>query len=152
VHWKKPDLGLVDFNGSRHNNMVDFPDPNLWSTCALIYDPDDPNPDRRYKMAYEAHYGAPLKFCVAFSRDGLRWRLSSLNPMGPFLEMAGVIKWGGLYYVAGQASLTAHHQTIARRLCTYVSADFEHWSSCSALGLDRSPTPPVLHLRPDPPV
>lgn len=35
--------------------------------------------------------------------------------------------------------MTAHHRTIARRLCTYVSADFEHWSPCSALGLDHSP-------------
>jgi len=138
-HWVKPNLGLVEFNGSRQNNLVDFPDPNLWSTCAMIYEADEAKADRRYKMAYEAHFGKALKFCVAFSPDGLHWHLSPSNLQPIFLEMSGVTKWGGLYYVTGQATLTAHHRTIARRLCSYVSADFEHWSPCSADGLDRSP-------------
>ena len=139
VHWTKPDLGLVDYGGSRHNNIVDFPDPNLWSTCALLLDPEDPDPARRYKMAYEAHTPGGLKFCVAFSPDGLHWKLSRLNPMPIFMEMTGITKWQGLYYVCGQPSLTGHHRTIARRLGTFVSADFEHWSPCAAVGLDRSP-------------
>lgn len=53
--------------------------------------------------------------------------------------MSGVVKWRGLYYVNGRADLSAHRPTAVRRLATFASADFEHWSPCSAVGLDRGP-------------
>ena len=137
VNWVKPKLGLVEFNGSKQNNIVDFPVPNLWSTCAIVYDPEDPDTNRRFKMAYEARYETDLKFCVAFSKDGLHWTPSPKNPIGQFLEMAGIAKHQGLYYVNGQATLTAHHAVPVRRLVTFVSADFETWSPAGAVGLDR---------------
>jgi len=50
IHWHKPELGIVDFRGSKANNIV-------WATgywdayCpSLIYDPRDPGPNRRYKL------------------------------------------------------------------------------------------------------
>src|SRR5688500_13868521 len=141
VHWEKPDLGLVEFGGTTRNNLVDLPEPTLWSTCAVLRDPEDPDPARRFKMAYEATIDGRMRFCVAFSPDGLRWTPSARNPVGPFLEMAGVTKHRGLYYVTGQAALTAHGQTPVRRLVTFVSADFERWSPCGAVGLDRGPAP-----------
>ena len=141
VHWEKPALDLVEHNGSRRNNIVALPEPALWSTCAVLHDPEDPDPDRRFKVAYEARIDGRMRFCVAFSPDGLRWTPSPRNPVGPFLEMAGVTKHRGLYYVNGQASLRAHGLTPVRRLVTFVSADFEHWSQCGAVGLDRGPAP-----------
>ena len=77
------------------------------------------------------------RFCVAFSQDGLRWQLSMQNPVGPFLEMSGVTRMGGLYYVAGQGPLTAHQPMRIRHLSVFASKDFEHWSPCGALGLKR---------------
>jgi hypothetical protein len=139
VHWEKPELGLVEFNGSKANNIVDLPVDNLWSTCALLHEPEDPDPNRRFKMVFEARIDGQIRFCVAFSPDGLRWKPSEKNPVGPFLEMAGIAKHRGIYYVNGQGGLTAHHPTIARRLVTFASADFEHWSPCGAAGLDISP-------------
>jgi len=139
VHWERPILDLVPFNGSTQNNIVDLPVAGLWSTAAVFHDPDDPEPARRFKMAFEARVDGHLRFCVAFSPDGLRWTPSARNPVGPFLEMAGVTKHRGLYYVNGQAALTAHHPTVARRLVTFASTDFEHWSPCGAVGLDRAP-------------
>jgi hypothetical protein len=140
LHWEKPDLGLVAFRGSTRNNIVDLPHPGFRPACAVLHDPDDPDPARRFKMAYEAPIeGRPgQRFCVAFSPDGLRWTPSGRNPVGPFFEMAGIAWWRGLYYVTGQASLTGHRPLAARRLCTFVSADFEHWSPCSAMGLERT--------------
>ena len=139
IKWVKPELGLVEFNGSKRNNIVDFPVPNLWSTCAILHDPEDPDENRRFKMAYEAKFADGMKFCVAFSKDGLHWTPSPKNPIGQFLEMAGIAKHQGLYYVNGQASLTAHHLIPVRRLVTFVSADFETWSQAGAVGLDRGP-------------
>jgi len=140
-NWEKPDLGLVEFKGSRKNNIVDLDASQLWSTCAIVHDPEDPDPKRRFKMAYE--FGLPKglgNLCVAFSPDGLRWTPSKLNPVGPLFEMAGVAKHRGMYFVNGQDALSRANKPVrARRLVTLASSDFEHWSPCGALSLDRAP-------------
>ena len=142
IHWEKPALDLTEFAGSKKNNIVDLMEPGLWSTFAVIHDKQDPDSSRRFKAAYEAYISgpsSPLLFCTAFSADGLHWRRSDKNPVGPFLEMAGVTKYDGLYYVMGQNNSMSFRLYKARRLAVYASADFEHWSPCGALALDRAP-------------
>jgi hypothetical protein len=146
--WEKPDLGLVEFNGSRHNNIVDFPllDAQL-SGGVILHEPEDPDPARRLKMIFEyvsddpeqrRRVGSPILWGAAFSADGLHWTLSPHNPLGSCLEMSGVTKHRGLYYVNGQQPSWPHTRNKVRCLCTFASADFEHWSPVSALGLDRA--------------
>jgi hypothetical protein len=139
VSWEKPSLGLVEFNGSRNNNICDFPVPTLWMTAAILHEPDDPDPSRRFKIAYEAHFEQGVWFSVAFSADGLHWKPAAKNPRKIFFEMAGVTKFRGLYYVYGQTDGNTHAPLSARRLDAYLSDDFEHWSPCPALGLERAP-------------
>src|SRR5438093_2676408 len=45
VHWEKPNLGLVEYNGSTQNNIIDLLGgrPSL-AANPIIYDPDDPDP------------------------------------------------------------------------------------------------------------
>jgi hypothetical protein len=138
VTWQKPDLGLVEFNGSKHNNIVRLDEPTLWSTAAVVHDPDDPDPKRRFKVAYEAYYDGWPHFCVAWSEDGLSWTRSPSNPRGTFLEAAGVVKHRGLYYVCGQSG-SSNNAVPTRKLVSFASADFEHWSPCGVMGLDRGP-------------
>ena len=137
IHWHKPELGLVDFNGSKQNNIVHLPDPNLRPAAAILYEPEDSQ--RPFKLAYESRVDGADRFCVAFSRDGLRWQPFAANPVGPFFEMAGVTRFQGMYYVVGQGSLTAHRPARTRHLTVFASKDFEHWSPCGGIGLDRSP-------------
>jgi hypothetical protein len=141
ITWEKPNLGLVDWKGSKQNNLVEFDEPGLWSTFGVIYEPDEPRRDRRYKAAYEARLkpAGPIVFCVAFSPDGFHWKPYENNPVGFILEMTGITKHDGLYYVNGHNEFGSFHRTKARRLATYASADFEHWSPCAALGMDRTP-------------
>jgi len=64
IAWEKPDLGLVELKGSKHNNLV-LRGPHgtgIWK------DPRDPDPQRRYKMIFKGR-----RMSVAFSPDGLRW-------------------------------------------------------------------------------
>jgi hypothetical protein len=138
ITWEKPSLGLVEFKGSRNNNIVKLDAPTLWSTFAVLHDPEEPDPQRRFKAAYEAKPNGRIVFCVAFSPDGLHWTPYANNPVGPFLEMAGIAKRNGLYYLSGQPDLRSHHLNPVRRLGTFVSADFVNWSPCSANGLDRA--------------
>ena len=140
IHWNKPELGLVEFNGNTRNNLVDLPFDNLQPSAIVLHDPDNPDPARRFKLAFEALDPAAgaNRFCVAFSEDGLRWNPSPANPVGPWFEMSGIARFRGLYYVSGQAEGTSHRPVNARRLATFVSADFERWSPISAVGLDRA--------------
>lgn len=141
VNWEKPNLGLVEFNGSKANNIVDFPEPLLWSTAAVLHDPEDPDPARRFKIAYEggSREDPANVFRVAFSPDGLHWTPSRKNPVGPLFEMAGITRHRGLYYVSGQNPFLAHRPVFSRRMVTYVSSDFETWSSSAAVALDPGP-------------
>lgn len=138
AHWEKPSLGLVAHNGSTANNLVEFPAAQV-AALTVLYEPDDPDPQRRYKMAYEAPVNGRIRFCVAFSADGLRWHDSPHNPVGPFLEMCGLTKFRGHYLVNGQPWLDVHRPILSRQLVTFVSADFEHWSPAHAMGLERTP-------------
>ena len=138
VHWEKPALGLVEYNGSTQNNLVGFRN----GACDLLsvpvlYDPDDPDPQRRYKVAFECReYEKQLS--VAFSPDGLRWTESAHNPVGPMLEMSGVIRFNDCYYINGHGG---YHFGTARELVTCASYDFEHWTEATARGFRRDPLP-----------
>ena len=68
VNWRKPHLGLVEHDGSKDNNL--FPTPGGERLWHVVFDPDDPDPRRRYKGFVGASGRRP-----AVSPDGLRWSL-----------------------------------------------------------------------------
>lgn len=91
-HWEKPDLGLVSYRGSRHNNLVDLNQAEHHvQACVVYHDPEDPDPGRRFKMAFESRR-YQNRLAVAYSADGLTWREAVDNPRGPNLEMAGATR------------------------------------------------------------
>ncbi len=141
VHWEKPELGLVEHQGSKANNLVDFPQDIDLSMAPIIHDPDDPDPDRRFKISYGNRSGPPGDrrggMAVAYSPDGLRWTPSPNNPIGSVaFEQSGLIRWNGCYYVNGHGS---DHPGPGRKMETYASYDFDHWTEASALSMTRSP-------------
>jgi hypothetical protein len=89
VNWSRPDLGLVEYRGSRKNNIVPHPDLEF----KIVMDPYDKDPNRRYKGVallwpkkgrfIEQERGKRC-FCIAFSPDGLHW--SDPKPLPQFLE------------------------------------------------------------------
>jgi hypothetical protein len=62
--WEKPELGLVEFEGSKANNLV-VRGPH---GAGVLKDAHERDPARRYKMFYRGR-----GMCVRFSADGLRW-------------------------------------------------------------------------------
>lgn len=143
-NWEKPNLGLVEYKGSRDNNLVDMGAAGHIAACVVFHDPADADESRRFKLAFEdQRYGN--RFAVAFSPDGLRWTESPANPVGPWFEMAGGSKIDDMYVLAGQGG--AHIPGRFRQFASHVSYDFERWSLASCLGLQRSdvaPRPRVL--------
>jgi hypothetical protein len=71
VKWDKPGLGLVEFAGSKQNNLV-LRGPH---GAGVFRDLHDPDPARRYKMLLQGRATSG-----AFSPDGLRWTAPEAFP------------------------------------------------------------------------
>ena len=73
-HWHKPSLGLVEYQGSKDNNILI--DGGIDCRLAYVFkDPHDADEGRRYKMLYG--YG---RTSMRTSPDGIHW-----SPSGPIL-------------------------------------------------------------------
>ena len=104
----------------------------------IIHDPEDPDPNRRFKIVFES-WVYENYFAVACSPDGLNWTESPNNPVGPGLEQTGLIKFNGCYYVNGQGG---RHYCSGRVMSTFASYDFETWTQASCLSHRRDAVPP----------
>jgi hypothetical protein len=56
IHWEKPELGLIDYRGTKTNNIVfeahEAPElgiSGILDAVSIIKDPLDPHRSRRYK-------------------------------------------------------------------------------------------------------
>ena len=151
IHWEKPRLGLIEFRGNKDNNLVlidhgseEFGTP--WNNfLSVVYDTEDPDPARRYKMAYNTRTPrSDTTTATAVSPDGLRWKLVNKTDFtrGHF-ETNSLIRFRGTFYVYGQNlyPFGGHlvDGTPAGRTMTVLSSpDFENWSSGRALSFFRS--------------
>ena len=157
IAWTKPNLGLVESGGNTNNNLVKL-DPHIGVlNLKVLHEPDDPNPDQRYKMG--AHVWFPKNdvrlgtLAPYVSADGLTWKLlaaakpvdaempesSTVIPPLHFEPVGGLYKWDGLYYLSGQNAISAARPYHGRVSRTFVSADFANWSQSSAIQFVRSP-------------
>lgn len=165
IHWTKPDLGLVDFNGSKQNNVC-LIESDLFSLSrvndflTVIHEPEDPDPARRYKAAFIAHLpfeevkggrsriGPDEKrwaaIVCATSADGLRWKVVGDRPMnagGERFEVSGLYHFGGMYHITGQLispwTSMLDGRDIGRVMLEFRSPDFDHWSLVPTLAFAR---------------
>ena len=127
IHWVKPNLGQLEFKGSRDNNALKLPDAKTQGPF-VIKDKRDPDPKRRYKMIYNAHSGRTWLFRTATSPDGIQWTPSSDFTVDRFIELSSFYKHNGFYIANGQAGEGGEgggpqgRQGYAR-----ISTDFHHW-------------------------
>ena len=149
IKWEKPILNLVDFEGSTENNMIA---PDLYNPegFSVLYEPGDPNPDRRYKAFYWDHGFGPLimhegleiygtgprdGMHVAFSPDGTHWTPYEGNPVMNYGSDTGQV----VLYDPQIEKYVAFGRFGAggRKVARTESADFIHWAT------------PELVLQPD---
>ena len=136
LNWEKPELGLVEFNGSKRNNLLPFEARGEPTSCSVLHDPEDPDPARRFKMITEDH---PYYITASFSHDGIHWKEGPNNPILKHnaIEPTGLIKFNGCYLLNGQGGNVG----TKRALVTFVSWDFDNWSDAVVLGLRRDRPP-----------
>ena len=144
LKWEKPALGLIDYNGDKENNLVaiDGGKPISGALCLVLHDPEDPNPARRFKMMREFD---PYNQCKgAFSPDGLTWTSAGGDKFLVTGEPSGLIKYKGLYYMNAHSGAIRHPVPGAhkRTMQTFVSYDFENWTTAAHMSFRRDNIPP----------
>jgi hypothetical protein len=87
IAWTKPALDLFPFNNEKQSNIVLLGNGGHSYRYAnsVLVDPRDPDPSRRYKMAYfdwAKDEGVEYPgLCVAFSPDGIHWTKHPKAPL-----------------------------------------------------------------------
>jgi len=138
IHWEKPELGLIDFNGNKNNNIV----IQYTHGVAVIKDLHETDPQKRYKAIHPERTGS----AVWFSADGIHWG-KKLNAgsidygdtnqsvwwdadLGKYVLITR--RWGGAN-TTGRYGRNGHRQAVRS-----VSSDFLNWSKTELVieGLD----------------
>ncbi len=135
VHWEKPELGLVEFNGSKANNIL----PKEANYSYFFEDRHDPDPARHYKaFVREGSYsGTGMTFALYYSADGYKWNAQAGNPVINTGNQPG--RWGPTdfpgwdpirqTYVAHMENNYHMHSPLHRRsIGRAESPDLIHWS------------------------
>jgi hypothetical protein len=163
IAWTKPELGLVELGGNKKNNICliegEVPSMTLVNDfLSVLHDPADPDPARRFKVAYIAHMpyddirggmskvgikeGRVGALITATSADGLRWRIVGDRPAnagGERFEVSSLYRFGKFYYASGQLASPwcwlNDGRPAGRVMLTYRSPDFRSWSRAKALSM-----------------
>lgn len=79
IHWTKPDLGLVEYDGSTHNNLV----VGYSSVIGQVFRDPHASAEQPYRMLvaiYPTRDGDPTRYLTLLSSaDGLRWSKPERN-------------------------------------------------------------------------
>jgi len=135
LDWQKPDLGLIEYNGDKHNNLV-WRGPH---GAGIFKDEHETDPDRRYKTIF-------LGVNVSSSADGLNWR----QPQKIECDSAGDTHNNAIWsaelgkYVAFTRTWTKTDREIVgmeskinhgwcRQVSRMESPDFINWSDTSVI-------------------
>lgn len=134
IHWQKPDLGLVEYGGSKHNNI-------LWTgQVGHNFVPfKDANPDCKPEARYKA-VALEGKGLTAFqSADGIHWSRMSDKPImtqGAF-DSQNLIFWDT---VRGEyRAYWRDFRNGLRDIRTAVSKDFLKWGESTWLSYPGAP-------------
>ena len=139
LRWRRPAVGLVEFQGSRENNILQVLPEGDSVFFNVTKDSHDPDTSRRYKaLGFQYSYSADLDaprggygIGVAFSPDGLNWtkrpglvlttkEVTDCDCILPRRDPA-TGKWVGFFRPRTQPK--------KRRFVGYSqSDDFEHWT------------------------
>jgi len=68
INWEAPDLGVVEYRGSKRNNLV-----MADGVAPVFNDPHEQDPERRYKVLTKRKKSRNGRVSAAFSPDGIHW-------------------------------------------------------------------------------
>jgi hypothetical protein len=131
IQWEKPQLGLVEYDGSKQNNII-WRGPH---GAGVFKDAMDPDTDRRYKTIFQG-------MAVSSSADGLHW--------SPKIKCTGVRVAGDTHNNAFWAptlgkyvGITRTWGDMGREVARIESDDYVNWTKEEVVmkGIDRNLQP-----------
>jgi len=155
IHWRKPELGLHDFKGSKANNIV-IPSGKMGTVNPdgghpAIFKDENPavSPDARYKAMVRSN--SPKGLLALKSADGLRWSPMADAPVitdGAFDSQnlafwdahSGLYRAYWRYFTAGTTDEKNWKPSGDRAIRTATSKDFIHWENQHDLSYTDSPS------------
>ncbi len=98
IHWDLPNLGLLEYQGSKDNNFVFFDEGRGEVAGGVFKDPVAKDSSRLYKMIYHIHGSPGLDSSgngigVAFSPDGIHWTRAVDKPVIPTADSPNPVLW-----------------------------------------------------------
>lgn len=152
IHWRKPSLGLHEFDGSTDNNIIfvqeKLGDLELDAAHPAVFldtNPDAPA-DARYKAIFR-QMSSPISALIALkSPDGIHWSLLHNEPVmaGEKYDSQNLAFWdanAGFYraywrhFIPGEDDYWSGRRAIR----TATSHDFIHWENKADLTYEDSP-------------
>jgi len=127
-HWTLPDLGLVQYNGSRRNNIVLTTGAGEMAP-GVFKDVHETDPARLYKMLYcSKGNGSPVG--VGFSPDGVHWRTVTEGNLIPKGDSLHPVLWDSKLskYIAHSRHNAITPSGHERQVLQSESDDFENWT------------------------
>jgi len=135
MRWTRPNLGRVEYDGNKNNNIVWHPPGEQTFTAATVCHDvaDTVNPFKM--MFYAAGGGKPTGTYVCFSADGIDWKLRPepvLETAGDQTNLMGTRDRNGKFvaYLRHKQMLPLHR---ARTIWRTESDDFIKWSEPSSI-------------------
>lgn len=129
INWTKPNLGVVEYEGSTENNIV-WKHPGSHNFTPFLDANPDAAPDAKYKaLALNARAGGANGLYALKSPDGAQWTLMSQQPViteGAF-DSQNLAFWD-----TERGCYVDYHRDFrsgVRDIKTAVSDDFLHWSN-----------------------
>ena len=133
-------IGDTDQGTNTHNNIIWFQHPHALFP-AVIYDEWDPDPNRRYKMAYESYPDGPSYWGTQLddwtrlltSPDGKQWTpIVERVPLKYMNEISSFYRFKGRYFLSGQqynmtAPLPPGGMRPRRVMSVWSTHDFDYW-------------------------
>ena len=164
IHWEKPDLGMCEFRGSKHNNII------MTNIDDNIFVMKDPNPacppEQKYKalmmvknmagyanipQGYTEESWPDLVSLV--SSDGIHFEKFSVVSCGYDYDTQNTLHWNphtGKYYVyfrefhpSPDDPASPLNEPSVRSIRVMESDDFVHWTKPVPLNFDGSPDYPL---------
>lgn len=142
VRWTKPDLGLVECNGDRHNNLLMI---NVHGT-GIMLDADDPDANRRYKLITRIDLPEGGRaFGTAFSADGIHF--TPITPWNGPVPRADTHNAPFKDHKSGGYGVTTRIWKDGTRVCMLsTSSDFVHWTPLQEIMRGRPPFDQVYSM------
>lgn len=144
IHWEKPNLELVDFEGNKNNNIIwrgKGQDGNDWAEphgAGIFKDRYEKNHNRRYKAFFKGE-----KLSIGFSGDGLLW--DEYQPCEGDVTVAGDTHNNAFWAptLNKYVGITRTWGEMGREVARVESDDFIHWTKEEVVlqGLDKNLQP-----------